>query len=111
MLCSVGADSGLHLGDGYVCTFYILLCQSLQCRIQALLVEAVVAVAGRAVLGGDGLADGAQVMLHVHLDELEDGLAGAGLSGVIRAGGHGWRTAGEGFAVLTVIGDTVDGTG
>ena len=63
MLSRVGADGRLDIGDSHVQAVHILLCQRLQSRVQALLVQAVVAVAGRSRLRRDGLADGAQVQL------------------------------------------------
>ena len=75
------------------------------------MVEAVVAVARRTVLCSDRLADGAQVELQVHLDELENSLTDASLGGVEHAGGHGWSTTGISLAVENIIGDTIDGTG
>ena len=52
------------------------------------MVETVVAVAGTAVLGRDGLTDGAQMELQVHLDELEDCLTDTSLGGAVSTGGH-----------------------
>ena len=63
VLSSVGADSGLDIGDGYICTVNILFSQSLKSQGKSLAVEAVVAVAGRTVLCSDGLTDGTEVVL------------------------------------------------
>ena len=111
VLGSVVADGLLHIGDGHVLTFHIEFSQCLQCLREGFVVEAEVAVGRRAILVGDGLADGAQVMLHVHLYHLEDGLTDAGLGAVVRTGGHGGSGTGVGLAVEGVIRDTVDGTG
>ena len=86
------------------------LSQCLKGLREGLVVEAEVAVAGRPRLVGDGLADGTQVMFHVHLHHLEDSLARASLGGVVHAGRHGRSTTGKGLAVNSVIGDTIDGT-
>ena len=110
VLCSVGADSGLNIGDGHIGTANILLGQRMESQGQGLAVDAVVAVAGRTVLAGDGLTDGAQVVLQVHLDELKDSLTDASLGGVEHTGWNGWSTTGIGFAVESVIRDTIDGT-
>ena len=88
MLSSIGADGSLYFGDGHIQTVNVLLCQRLERQGQGLVVEAVVAVAGRSVLGRDGLTDGAQVELQVHLDELEDSLTDTSLGGAVRTGGH-----------------------
>ena len=110
VLSSVGADGCLNVSDGHVRTIHMLLCQRLKGLREGLVVKAEVAVAGRTTLVGDGLADGTQVMLHVHLHHLEDSLAYTSLRGVIRAGRHGWSCTGKCLAVNCVIGDTVDGT-
>ena len=111
MLCSVVADGLFHIGDGDVLTIDIQLSQCLKGLREGLVVEAEVAVAGRTTLVGDGLADGTQVMLHVHLYHLEDGLADTSLSGVVHAGRHGGSGTGISLAVESVVRDTIDGTG
>ena len=111
MLGSVVADGLLHIGNGDVLTVHIELSQCLKGLREGFVVEAEIAVAGRPTLVGDGLADGTQVMFHVHLHHLEDSLARAGLGGVVHAGRHGRSSTGKGLAVNCVIGDTIDGTG
>ena len=112
MLSSVVADGLFHIRDGHVLASAVEFCQRVQCSRQTLVVEAVVAVGGTTVaLGREGLLDGAQVVLQVHLDHLEDGLTLLGLGRVIRAGRHVGGTAGVGNATTNIIGDTVDGTG
>ena len=111
MLGGVVADGLLHIGNGDVLTVHIELSQCLKGLREGLVIEAEVAVAGRPTFVGDGLADGTQVMFHVHLHHLEDSLARTGLRRVVHAGRHGWSGTGKGLAVNSVIGDTIDGTG
>ena len=112
MLSSVVADSLFHIGDGHVLTSAVEFGQRGERSRQGLAVHAVVAVAGTAVtLGREGLLDGAQVVLQVHLHHLEDSLTEFRLGGVVNTGGHVRSTTGVGYATTNIIGDTIDGTG
>ena len=115
MLCSVVADSLLHIGDGHVLTSAVEFSQRSEGSSESLAVETVVAVAGTAVtLGSKGLADGTQVILQVHLHHLEDGLTELSLGRVVHAGRHVGSTTGVGNATTNIIGDTINrnrGTG
>ena len=111
VLGSVSCDGGLHVSDAHVVTGHETLGQCVEGAVEGLGVERVVAVGGSAVaLWGDGLTDGAQMELEVHLDEGEDGLALAGRRGAVGADRHGWGGTDVGFSVAGYVGDTVDGT-
>lgn len=102
MLRSVVANRLLHIGDGHILTVHILLSQGLQRQCQPLLVQTVVAVARRTVLGSDGLADGPQVELHMHLHHLEDGLTHLRLRIGVSAGRHRGSASGKRLAVAGI---------
>ena len=75
MLSGISTDGGLHLGDGDVLASQILFGQGIESQAQSLAIHRVIAVARTSVaLRGEGLADGTQVILQVHLDHLEDRL-------------------------------------
>jgi len=110
MIGSIGADGCLDVGNGDIGTSQILVSQGFKGQRESLAVQIVVAVGGAAiVLGCEGLLDGALVVLHVHLHELEDGLALLGRRGVVSADGHGGCASGVGDAVAGYIRDTIDG--
>ena len=111
LLC-VGADGGLHVGDGDILALHIELSQGFEGFAKGLAVERVVAVGGAAVaLGCESLLDGTQVVLEVHLDHLEDGLTELRCRGVIGTRRHGGCRTGVGDTVAGYVRDTVDGTG
>ena len=111
MLGSVVADSLFHIIDCHVLTAAVELSQRGERSCETFAVETVIAVGGTAIpLGGEGLADGAQVILQVHLHHLEDSLTKLCLGCVIHAGRHGWSSTGVGYATTNIIGYTINGT-
>jgi len=111
MRSGVGADGSLHIGEADILASHQTVGHIGQCEVQSLGVHRVITVGRSAVaLRGEGLADSPEVVLQVHLDEFEDGLALEGRWGLVGACGHDGIGTGVRFAATCYVGDTVDGT-
>ena len=111
MFGGVGCDGGLHLGEGDVLASHQAVGQRFEGLGQSLAVHRIVAVHGAAVaLGCESLADGAQVILEVHLHHLEDSLALQRGRGAISPDGHRGSGTDVSLSVACYVCDTVDGT-